>query len=487
MSSAASPRTRNLLTMLVSVVVLTLFVSSHPGMAASQSVRRAVVYLPLIRQSSQPGSLPGRTVPVTGSLQAAVDVAQPGDRLVLQGRIYAGDISITRAGAAAKPIAIQGAGRGVTKLRGNISLRDSAAFWIIEDLDVDAGADGDAVRLSAPAHDLTLRRVHLYNGDGYGVRIGNDTSNVLIEDCEIDHFDAGEEDAHGVGIMTASDVTIRRCDIHHNSGDAVQSNTPDYPGYGRFASNILVESNQLHHNRENALDIKSTHGLLAHNNRAWGFRAVSSSDGMAIQVQYDARDIKIQNNEVWDAVEGIEVSRGSKNGTEYPAAPQRVTIARNLFRDLVAAPDGDSGNGSGIVIRASSDVQVYNNTVLRAARFGMCISTSGGDAYPRSVDVRNNVLEGALSDLTFGFDPGRIDGLTVDYNHYTNRLVNGNNIADWQGAGYDHHATGGAPLLDTMLAPTPTSPLRDSGADVGFAFSGRAPDRGWREAGPRVP
>src|SRR5262249_53205892 len=155
------------------------------------------------------------------------------------------------------------------------------------------------------------------------------------------------------------------------SGDAIQSNTPDYPGYGRFASDILIEHNWLHDNRENALDIKSTHRLVARYNQMWGFAAVRSSAGMAVQVQYDAQDITIADNHIWDASEGIEVSRGTKNGVFYPLAPQRVLIDGNLLHDIGAfhgvpgdssgqfhlylplALNGhaDSGAGSGIVVR----------------------------------------------------------------------------------------------------------------------------------------
>jgi hypothetical protein len=447
-----------------------------------------------------------RTIAVTGSLQAAVDAAQPGDVLILGANSYAGPITLGRAGTPSAPITLRGAGRGKTVLRGTLKLRAGAAFWRIEDLDIDAQGSGDGVRIEPLARDITLRRLHIHGGRGYGVRVGSDTTNLLIEASQIDHFSAGNADAHGVGIMTASNVTIRDCDIHHNSGDAIQVNTPDFPGYGRFASNILIERNQLHDGRENALDIKSTRGLTARANQMWGFDAVTTSDGMAIQVQYDAQDISIVGNHIWGALEGIEVSRGRKNGIAYPLAPRRVLIAGNLFQNLppsngnTARPsgthklwvplaivraanlgDGDGGRGSGIVIRASAEVRVYNNTILDSPRLGMYLASSGTGDYPSAVDIRNNVLDGGVDDLAFAFAPGVVAGLLVDYNHYANGRVNGASLKSWLALGYERHATAGDPELDTAFLPRDGSPLIDSGVDVGLSFAGTAPDRGWGE------
>jgi hypothetical protein len=438
-----------------------------------------------------------RSTLVVGSLQAAVDAAIPGEILLLREIAYVEQVIIRRSGTAAAPITLEGAGVGRSIVRGGLRLQ-SAAFWRIQDLDVDAA--GDALRLEAPTHDIQIQRVQLYNGRGYGVRVGNETANVLIEDCAIHHFDADAGDAHGIGIMTAHDITIRRCDIHNNSGDAIQSNTPDYPGYGRFASDILIEHNWLHHNRENAVDIKSTHRLTARYNQMWGVAAVGTSAGMAVEVQYDAQNITIAGNQIWDASEGIEVSRGTKDGVFYPLAPQRVLIDGNLLHDigtphsdqgdtagqfhnyLPLALNGhaDSADGSGIIVRASTEVKVYNNTVLRAAQYGIYLATAGG-AYPSAVDLRNNVLEGGADDLGWAGDPVAVAGLIVDYNHYVSGRVGGRSLVAWLARGYERHATSGDPQLDAAMLPRPDSVLRDSGAYVGLPFTGAAPDRGWGE------
>ena len=460
------------------------FVILFPALLFCLGMRQASVPRNAGRQKIQTA----REVPVVGSLQAAVNAAQPGDVLLLQATTYTGQVDIERAGQPGAPIVIRGAGRGATVLAGKLVFGTAAAHWTVENMDVNAAGDDDGIRINAPAHDITIRQVHLYGGQGYGVRVGTDVYAVLIEDCEIDHFDAGDSDAHGIGIMTASDVIIRRCDIHDNSGDAIQVNTPDYPGYGRWASQIWIENNQLHECRENALDIKSTHGLTARFNRMWGFHAVDNSDGMAVQVQYDAQDITLWGNQIWDAVEGIEISRGSKSGQVYPLAPLRVTIVGNWLHDFVTSSSGDNGNGSGMDIRSSAYVKVYNNTVQRAASKGIYVGSSDPSDRPQHLDIRNNVLHGQASDdLDFGFPLVQLNGLTVDFNHYVSARVNGETLIDWVSAGYEKHATSGDPFVDARGLPLENSPLLDSGTTLGYLYGGATPDRGWGEFSGMIP
>lgn len=457
------------------LVVGMMFSISVPLHAETSS--DGAIYLPLII-----GGSTTTTVTATNSLQSALDAAKPGDVITLQSTTYTQDLIIRRSGTATAPITLRGAGVGKSIIAGKLRVQD-AAYVVIQDLDVNAAGKDDAIRITAPAQYVTVQRVHLYGGSGYGVRIENDVAHVVIEDSEINNFDAGSSDAHGVGIMTANDVTVRRCNIYGNSGDSVQVNTPDYPGYKRFASNITIEGNNLHENRENAVDIKSARGVVVRNNRMWGFRAVDSSDGMAIEVQYDAQDVTITGNEVWDAVEGLEITRGKKNGVAYPAAPQRVTVAGNLMHDFVNE-GGDSASGSGIVVRSSGAVKVYNNTILRAASAAVYVSYSDKTDLPTNVDIRNNVFDGTTNDLYFAATPANFAGLIVDYNHYVNGTVNGSSLATWLAKGFEKHATTGNPVLSAASLPLAASPLLDSGVDVGQPFTGSQPDRGWGEFAP---
>lgn len=425
-----------------------------------------------------------RTVKVTGTLGEAVANAQPGDVLQLEARVYdEAFVEIERAGLPTAPITIRGAGADKSVLNGRMTFRGSASNWVVEDIGVDMRdkPTNDAIRLDPQASRFVFRRIRVQNGKWYGLRIGDNVSEVSIEDSEIDHFVNSGTDAHGIGIQAATNVTIRRNFIHDNSGDGIQSHTSDFPGNALRARNIIIENNRIQNNGENGIDIKSTHSVLARNNVISGLRARGGGDGIAVQVQYDAQDVTIIGNQIFDSAMGVEITRGLKDGKDYPLAPSRVRVIGNLIRDLILDETSDKGNGTGIVVRGCSQAKVYNNTVIHAARAGFYTGRGNNGEFASDLDARNNVFDGGENDLDYNSDIDALTGFTFDANHYTNSRVRNRALSQWSSALRDKNASSGDPMLDAAYVPTVNSPLRDSGADVGLPFIGIAPDRGWSE------
>jgi parallel beta-helix repeat protein len=425
-----------------------------------------------------------RVIKVSGALSDAVKIAQAGDVLELQARIYdEAFIEIENAGMPDAPITIRGAGAERSILNGRMTFRSTASHWIVEDIGVDMidKPINDAVRLDPGSHHITIRRAHLRNGKGYGLRIGDDAHDVLIEQCEIDQFTNASTDAHGIGIQAVSNVTIRGNSIHNNSGDGIQSHTSDFLGNTLRARNIVIENNRIQNNGENGIDIKSTHGVRARNNLISGLRAAGGGDGIAIQVQYDAQDVTIMSNQIFDSAIGIEVTRGLKGGKDYPFAPSRVQIVGNLIRDLILDATNDKGNGTGIVVRGSSNVKVFHNTILRVARAGFYAGRGNNGEFVSELDLRNNVFDGGENDLDYNSDIDTLVGIVFDANHYVNARIRNRTLSEWTSRLRDVRASIGDPMIDSNYSPLVNSPLRDSGVDVGYNFDGAAPDRGWSE------
>ena len=90
----------------------------------------------------------GRPAPDhTSPLQAAVDRAQPGDRVTVPAGTYNGDLYIDR------PLTLSGVGRPILRGSGTGSVvRIRAAGVIIEGFDIDGGGSGDLGRDTSGIH-----------------------------------------------------------------------------------------------------------------------------------------------------------------------------------------------------------------------------------------------------------------------------------------------------------------------------------------------
>ncbi|MCL4811506.1 MAG: hypothetical protein KJ061_03425 [Vicinamibacteraceae bacterium] len=162
-----------------------------------------------------------------GSIQQAVNAAQPGDRVIIRPGTYVGLVRSVRSGTATTPITLrseQGRGSVVVTTSGRVLQVDHAAL-VVEGLVFDGQYGGyDTLDINAGAHGFTLR-------DSEVRRSGRDCidmaspQGVTIEGALVHHcLNAanGRTDAHGIVAGAVRDLTIRDSEIHTFSGDGVQ-------------------------------------------------------------------------------------------------------------------------------------------------------------------------------------------------------------------------------------------------------------------------
>ena len=118
-----------------------------------------------------------------------------------------------------------------------VSRLDITKPGIYENFLVDGnGASGNLVKITAS--NVTLRHCEIRNGSGNGV--GVFATNVVIESCRIHHMLAGtfkeQHDAHGITGRWGN-VVIRNCDISLISGDCIQFDP------GRKSEGVVVIEN----------------------------------------------------------------------------------------------------------------------------------------------------------------------------------------------------------------------------------------------------
>jgi hypothetical protein len=271
-----------------------------------------------------------------GSVQAAVDAAQPGDTVRVRAGTYTESVTTVRSGSAGAPITLRGETSGglvLVTTRGTV-LQIDHSFIVVEQMIFDAAyAPRSVVEIGTGTQSVVLRGVQVRRSGRDCVDIGA-AVNVLIEDSLIHrclNSAGGRTDAHGIVAGAVQGLTIRGTEIHSFSGDAIQLNrtgTRHAPGW----NDVLIERCRLWlapladtENGfragtvpgENALDTKVAPQsprarITIRDTQAWGF-----TNGMInLQAAFNLKeniDATVDRVTVWDSTIAFRL-RGSNAG-----------------------------------------------------------------------------------------------------------------------------------------------------------------------------
>jgi hypothetical protein len=343
----------------------------------------------------------------------AVHLARPADVIKVLPGVYAENLLLDSRGTNVPSITLRGEGspRPViapgNKERGAI-IRVRGR-WTLENLHVDVGgAKMAAVVFERTARKSALLRSELRSGTAGAGVVTEGSNEILIQHNSIHHFIKPGDDSHGVLVVGPSrNITIKDNDIHHNSGDSVQCQAGDGP-----ADTVLVESNTLHDEGENGVDIKTCFNVIVRYNTMSGFpnaavRKPGSSAGEGVVIHESARGILIDSNVISRAGRGVSVVGGATH-------PQDIWIEGNYIHNIRNFP---LGNGQGIRVARATNVEVVGNTVEETASYRLWLAAD--EMQVSGLVVRNNTLLGGVQPLLFRL--GRMSdrpGSLVDENHY---------------------------------------------------------------------
>ncbi|WP_426753412.1 right-handed parallel beta-helix repeat-containing protein [Myxococcus sp. Y35] len=417
------------------------------------------------------------------TISKALTLVGPGEIIRVQKGTYAEKLVIgasTRAGTADAPITLLGEGlpKVVPTSGGWFMAHVQRPHWRIEGFEFDVqGQRQVAVTFSGNTEGTVLAGNELHHGAfGSGISTDAGAKGITIEGNHIHHFARGNDDSHGVVIApTSVNITVRGNDIHDNSGDSVQCLGPEGFSDNTPARGVLIEDNEMYDNRENAVDLKTCHDVVVRGNRMYGFTRSTSSRGEAVVVHYSAKNVVIEENDIFDASIGIAVG-----GNRVGAPPTNVSIRRNRIHDL------KTPEGSGIRIENGHDVRVLHNTVVGTDGFAFVVGHGTGGASTH-VAVRNNVFA-TRNAVSMGLSA---PGLRMESNLYlTGAAFNsgifvapqsdwvGGTLANWLSDGVElGSGESGEPLVD-LDALLPGEAAVDRGMDLGLPYCGAAPDIG---------
>jgi hypothetical protein len=446
---------------------------------------------------AHPGSAdqPWRTV------SKAVASLQAGQAAVIHAGTYTDHLKIdARDGIPLAPIRLMGAPGEpppvIRAARSEALVLITRRHWILEGLVLDAGGQQSfGVRMEGARH-VTLRNCEIKNGVGpAAVSIIKGATDIHLMANRVHHYryTLGGQRADSHAFFVGPDVKrvlLRENEAFENSGDGFQCQGPREAGSGQNPpEDLLLEDNRFHDNDENAVDIKSCKRVTVRSGPkgqselyGHGDRNLGSADGpcggAAIVIHYDATQVLIENNRLWDNGAGISIGRAD-------AQARNIVIRRNLFTNLTQSRNGC---GDGVIIGKSRNVAIFNNTFegLPAAAVRLA---SGPDSPVQDLQIWNNIVSSV--GLAFDLQVGNTKGLSSDRNLFWNGenpilfSLDGawKDLPAWQQEGADGSSAVGDPHFGPEHLPGMGSAARDQAINIDDPwYCDGGPDLGYAES-----
>jgi hypothetical protein len=430
------------------------------------------------------------------TLNKAVRTVVAGDAIDVHAGTYAERVVIgdsSKDGTASAPIHLRAAAGEVVTLKGGDSKSGPMvrlyrrSYWVVSGLNIDvAGSLAHAVRVEG-ARNVVVRNNHIFGGTGpSAVPIYAGATDVALVGNKIHDYTWSGQDSHGILIMPdTARILIRGNESYRNGGDSLQCVGPDATSGTLVATNITIENNRFHEDRENAVDIKTCDRVTIRGNKFYGYKSTPSAvQGDAVVVHCSASKVLIERNRMW----GNGRSIGIGGVLIWPTPVSDVIVRRNLFFDNAILT---SEAGDGIHVGTSRRVKIQNNTFFNIARAALRVGfgSSGPSESteitnnivsnaPRGIDIARSASTGFVSDRNVFFSPSssmlRLDGSLVS-------------LATWQSKTAQDKASS---FSDPLFVANPNyndfytqagSPARDRGFSTGESFCFAATDVGFLE------
>ena len=376
------------------------------------------------------------------TIQAALDAAGPGTEITVGPGTYKENLVTRKHGTKLLPIKL--VGKGKLSSRPVIQAADPSRplckvtnnFIHIQNF-IFASNDLAAASIEVTASSVELRDLEVVGGNtGAAIYLRYATNciiqNNVIRDTRFNQFMSGQtlEDGHGILIVGPSNkILIEGNEGFRNSGDSVQCQSEANWEGGidtRGPSNVLIRNNRFHGDIENAIDLKTCSLVTVISNHCYDYHFSKNQmgqvkdGGTAIVVHYDARNVRIERNQIFQSAWGISVG----STIDGDAVPNDITIERNCIFNPVS-DSTKKHSGSGIQISEGNQITILHNTVFNpmlftnkefGVRIGGEINTNGMDLFVSYIVVANNLI--SYPDRHLDLDTTRTRFLCMNGNFY---------------------------------------------------------------------
>ncbi len=370
-----------------------------------------------------------------GRIQDGLNVARPGDTVVVLPGVYPETIHTVRGGASGRPIRVttQGPRGSVLVTSPGRVIRIDHPHVTFESLVID-GQYGlaDTVTVSSDADFLVLRNLEVRRSSRDLIDIAG-PGDVTIESCLIHHaLNAvnGRTDAHGIAAGAVRRLTVRDSEIHTFSGDAFQVDPARAaPGWDHvtiertrmWLSPLVSAENGFAAGAvpgENAIDTKASPDLpratlTIRDVTAWGFRGGLISNMAAFNLKENVAAsvdrVTVHDSEIAFRLRGPGKSlRGGAH----------VTITNAVVYDSVTAFRYEDN---------IENLKIWNTTIGGGVTRALARAASSGEG----LDLMNLLVRGVLpAEAEHGSNQGVGPEVFVDATAHDYRLAPGSEAID---------------------------------------------------------
>lgn len=232
-----------------------------------------------------------------------------------------------------------------------------------------------SIKIKGAGMDQTVLSFRNLKSGGEGVKIvGN---NISIEDLSI-------EDAPGDGIKAqhSDGITFRRINVTWTNGDKSKNGT--YAIYPVQCKNVMIDQCIASHSKDAGIYVGQSENIVVKNSLAFGNVA-----GIEIE---NSDNAEVFGNTARDNSGGILVfnlpglPKSDGKGTKIYDNEIIDNNHENFATPIGEGPNGNTVTmippGSGIVLLAAKEVEVYNNRILRNKTAGISIASYQITGFP---------------------------------------------------------------------------------------------------------
>ncbi|MDY7231229.1 right-handed parallel beta-helix repeat-containing protein [Hyalangium rubrum] len=367
------------------------------------------------------------------TINYAVKRLRPGEAAYVHAGTYYERVDIGSSaadGTASAPIHLMGApGEAKPVIRGGDSKSGSMLriqqrrYWVVTGFNIQAaGSQVHGVRFEGARYSV-VRDSEVSGGTGpVGVVFYAGAADLGFLRNKVHHYTWGSNDSHGMLVLPdTARILIQGNESWANGGDSFQCQGPDTTSGTNLPTDITVENNRFHEDRENAVDLKTCDRVTLRGNKFYGYRPASSApQGAAVVIHCSARRILVEGNRMWNNGRGLTLG----GVMILPEPVTDVIIRRNLVFDSTTA---SGGSGDGLRVGTSRRVRIHHNTLAFLPVGG--ITVGDGDkgpaeaaevynnivyATPRAMDIRLTGTTSFKSDRNLAYQPGATVAFRVD-------------------------------------------------------------------------